>query len=90
MVARVHARAEGLVQGVGFRWFVQERARMKGLAGYVRNRADGSVEVEAEGERDLLEELLRELRTGPRSARVTELTVEWIPAQHGDNAFHIR
>ena len=90
MLARVHAKAEGLVQGVGFRWFVQTRARTMGLAGYVRNCADGSVEIEAEGEKELLEQLLLDVRRGPRSAQVTELAVEWIPPQSRDSAFHIR
>ena len=90
MRARVYARAEGLVQGVGFRWFVQERARLNRLVGYVRNCPDGSVEFEAEGERETVEQLLREVRTGPRSARVTDLAVEWITPQSRESAFQIR
>ena len=46
---RVHLVVRGRVQGVGFRWFVKEVARGLDLAGWVKNRADGGVEVVAEG-----------------------------------------
>jgi acylphosphatase len=58
------------VQGVGFRWFVRERARRLGLAGWVRNLADGSVEVAAEGDEPQVELLRSELQKGPSGARV--------------------
>lgn len=61
----------GRVQGVGFRWFVRERARALGLSGWVRNRDDGSVEVLAVGEDDALRQLRSLLGTGPSGARVS-------------------
>jgi acylphosphatase len=67
---RLHARVFGGVQGVGFRLFVQQRGRILGLAGYVRNCEDGSVEVTAEGEKSQLHILLGELNIGPRSSVV--------------------
>ena len=63
----------GRVQGVGFRWFVRERARALGLAGWVRNRDDGSVEVLAEGDEPSLRQLRSLLRTGPSGAKVSEV-----------------
>ena len=60
----------GRVQGVGFRWFVEAEAHQLGLAGWVRNNADGSVEVLAMGTRDQLTGLGSRLREGPRAARV--------------------
>jgi len=60
----------GRVQGVGFRWFVEREARMLGIAGWVRNNADGSVEVLAMGTRDQLAGLHSRLQEGPRAARV--------------------
>ena len=63
----------GRVQGVGFRWFVRERARRLGLAGFVRNMADGSVEVAASGDEQQVEMLRAELQRGPSGARVKEL-----------------
>ena len=63
----------GKVQGVGFRWFVRERARRLGLAGRVRNNPDGSVEVEASGDATGIETLLAALRVGPAGADVQGL-----------------
>jgi acylphosphatase len=60
----------GRVQGVGFRWFVEREAHILGIAGWVRNNADGSVEVLAQGSRDQLLGLRSRLRQGPRAARV--------------------
>ena len=74
----------GRVQGVGFRWFVVKQARALGVAGYVRNRDDGSVEVVAAGEAGAVEELAAALRSGPPAARVAEVmrseTAELLPA----------
>ncbi|TMG57453.1 MAG: acylphosphatase, partial [Chloroflexi bacterium] len=58
-VERLHAVVRGDVQGVGFRYYVQRKARQLGLPGWVRNNDDGSVELVAEGERDALEQLKR-------------------------------
>ena len=60
----------GRVQGVGFRWFVEREAHILSIAGWVRNNADGSVEVLAQGTRDQLSGLRSRLRAGPRAARV--------------------
>lgn len=90
MEANLHIIIEGLVQGVGFRWFVARKAESLGLSGYVKNLYDGNVEVEAEGDRSLLEELIREVKIGPRSAHVTNLRVEWREPAHMRNHFEIR
>jgi acylphosphatase len=74
---RVHVRIRGRVQGVGFRAFVWRRGRALGLTGWVRNREDGTVEVEAEGSRDSLERLVDDLRAGPAGARVQDLDPIW-------------
>ena len=73
LVAHVHGR----VQGVGFRAFVLESARSLDVAGTVQNCRDGTVRVEAEGPRNLLDRLLISLREGPPGARVTRVTEEW-------------
>ncbi len=72
----IHLLIRGRVQGVGFRWFVRERARRLGLAGWVRNRSDGTVELAAWGSDDALEALLARCREGPPSARVERIDVE--------------
>ncbi len=63
----------GRVQGVGFRWFVEREAHLLGIAGWVRNNVDGSVEVLAMGTRDQLLGLRSRLRQGPRAARVDDV-----------------
>jgi len=63
----------GRVQGVGFRWFVEREAHMLGVAGWVRNNHDGTVEVLAMGTRDQLLGLRSRLQQGPRAARVDDV-----------------
>jgi acylphosphatase len=70
---QLHVVVRGRVQGVGFRWFVRETGRRSGLAGWVRNNADGSVEVLADGEAPQLESLRRALWTGPAGAKVESI-----------------
>ncbi|MGE5926513.1 MAG: acylphosphatase [Gemmatimonadota bacterium] len=74
MTIRFHVT--GRVQGVGFRWFVVKEARALGLAGYVRNLVDGSVEVLADGEAADLERLAAALAHGPEAARVAGVARE--------------
>jgi acylphosphatase len=64
----------GAVQGVGFRFFVEDVAAKLGIAGYVKNLFDGRVEVYAIGSADQLEALKRALERGPRMARVEQVT----------------
>lgn len=69
----------GRVQGVGFRWSTARTARDLGIAGTVRNRTDGAVEVHAQGSAEELRKLEDWLEEGPRAARVQR--VEEIPAE---------
>jgi acylphosphatase len=87
---RVTALARGAVQGVGFRYFVLTRARSRGLTGYVRNEADGSVSVVAEGAKEDLEDLVAELRAGPGRGLVTDLSVDWREATGEFRDFDVR
>ncbi len=87
---RLHAIVRGRVQGVGFRASTQTRAAKLGLTGYVRNQADGSVEVVAEGPRAMLDVLLDYLHTGPQNARVDQVTYEWMTATGGYRGFTVR
>ena len=86
----VRALVSGRVQGVGFRWFVLRQARRSGVAGDVRNLADGRVEVRARGTAEGLEQLLGAVREGPPGARVDDLeTRELDPALLSDG-FDVR
>jgi acylphosphatase len=79
----------GRVQGVGFRWFVEREAHTLGIAGWVRNNADSTVEVLAIGTREQLFGLRSRLQQGPRAARVDN--VEELDAKpvSGLNTFRI-
>jgi len=87
---RVHLVVRGQVQGVGFRWFVQELARSLDLAGTVRNTADGSVDVEAEGGDDAIETLRAGLTEGPPAARVASVDRIEGTGEQLDRPFRIR
>ena len=76
-LASLQATVHGRVQGVFFRDFVFRYARELGLAGYVRNLPDGTVEIRAEGERPQLEKLVGHIKTGPPHARVREVVTRW-------------
>src|SRR5512146_1451477 len=80
---------KGRVQGVGFRWFVEREAQMLGLAGWVRNNPDGSVEVLATGTREQVNGLHAKLRHGPRAARVDEVEVSEANPVAGLQSFRI-
>lgn len=73
MSERVRLEVTGRVQGVGFRWFTREKARRWGLAGWVRNRPDGSVEILAEGGREALEGFIEMIQSGPPGSSVTDV-----------------
>jgi acylphosphatase len=75
IVARRYVIA-GRVQGVGFRWFAHDAAAREGIHGWVRNLADGRVEVVAEGEADSMFRLEAAIRRGPGGARVEQFEVE--------------
>jgi acylphosphatase len=87
--ASVHIVVSGVVQGVGFRYFVARCAERLRLAGRVRNLPDGSVEIDAAGPRPALEELVREAGSGPRMARVAAVRVEWGEYAHRATAFTV-
>ena len=80
----------GLVQGVGFRYFVARIAQALGLRGYVRNLYNGDVEIRVEGTRGSIEALIKEAKVGPRSAQVTDLKIDWKEADHSFQGFDIR
>ena len=89
--AHLRAEVKGYVQEVGFRSFVLWRAGDLGLRGYVRNLRGGhAVEVEAEGERKRLEELLSLLRVGPSGARVEMVEVSWSAPMDAFSHFEVR
>jgi acylphosphatase len=71
----VRIRISGRVQGVGFRAWMEDEAMVLGLAGWVRNRRDGSVEAVVSGAPEQVEEMIARCHRGPRAARVSEVAV---------------
>lgn len=86
----LRAIVHGRVQGVGFRYFVVNKAKSLGLHGYARNTSDDNVEVLAQGPRLALESLLAQLRRGPSAADVSTVDVDWNEPTTHLHGFHIR
>jgi acylphosphatase len=77
---RLHVSVSGIVQGVGFRFFVYQYGVNLDLRGWVRNRYNGEVEVTAEGSKEILDKFLELIKEGPQSAQVEDVNVEWLTA----------
>ncbi len=86
---RVHLWISGMVQGVGFRFFVERAGRRHGVSGFVRNLPDGRVEAVAEGEAPAVEGFLADVRRGPSGAMVRSVQTEAEPPG-GLQGFSIR
>jgi acylphosphatase len=80
----------GMVQGVGYRFFMQRAAEELHLSGWVRNLPDGRVQAEVEGPRARVEELLARLRVGPRLSSVTDVAVTWKAASGAARGFLVK
>jgi acylphosphatase len=82
-LTRLYLTVTGRVQGVGYRWFVRQLAESLRLSGWVRNRDDGSVEAEAEGDPGALTEFVARLKDGNPAARVDSIESLKIPPKGG-------
>jgi len=90
----LQSRAEiivyGLVQGVGFRYFVYREAKDLGIKGFVKNMYTGEVLTVAEGEKALVEELIKKIKVGPMHASVKDCFIEWKQTTTEFDSFEIR
>ena len=75
--AQAAIRVSGRVQGVGFRYWTLQRAKQLDLTGLVKNDPDGSVFVLAEGERSNIESLIDQVKYGPQTAAVADVSASW-------------
>jgi acylphosphatase len=80
----------GRVQGVGFRYYVQDHAAVEGVHGYVRNLADGRVEALVEGDDESVLRVERALRRGPAGAQVDNVVVETAVPSGRATGFSVR
>lgn len=79
---RYHMLVSGLVQGVGFRYFVWQNALRLHLTGWVKNLDSGDVELEAEGSADKLDAFIKQVEKGPRFSRVDFVKIDAIDLVH--------
>jgi acylphosphatase len=86
----IHVTASGRVQGVGYRYYCMETARRLGLAGYVMNKDDGSVELEAFGEAGKIQKFIAEITRTDRTFLIENFVTEEIDAGGGYRDFTIR
>lgn len=89
-VKRAEIVVNGLVQGVGFRYFVYRHAQNLGLKGYTKNLYTGEVYTVVEGEAHLIEELFNKMKIGPISADVRNAIIKWSEPKNEFKTFEIR
>lgn len=87
--ARAHVSISGQVQGVFFRQEAKDRARTRGVSGWVRNLPDGRVEAVFEGSRESIESVIDWCRRGPSLAEVDSIDIEW-EEPLGEQSFNVR
>lgn len=87
---RAEILVEGLVQGVGFRYYVYRNASRLGLNGYTKNTYSGEVVTIVEGEKYLIEELFNLIKVGPQHAYVKKCTIMWTSYNAEFSTFEIR
>lgn len=85
----IHALVRGIVQGVGFRYFVLNAARTAELTGFVKNLRDGSVEIVAEGPREELERFARDVSEGPGRGLVRHVQLRWTESTGEFESFEV-
>ena len=89
-LVRTEILVSGLVQGVGFRYFVVKNCEALGLKGFTKNLPDGKVYNIVEGEKFLIEDLLKQLQIGPSYSEVKKLDVKWTEFKNEFTNFEVR
>jgi acylphosphatase len=87
MEIRIKAIVSGFVQGVGYSYFCYRKAEEYNIKGFAKNRSDGSVEVEAEGDRNLIRDFIKDLKIGPLNAVVKSVQAEELPYENKFSEF---
>jgi len=89
-MVRAHLFISGIVQGVGYRYYCRREAQGRGLAGWVRNLADGRVEALLQGPKEQVEGMIAWCYRGPEEARVSDIAVAHEEARDDLNGFGVR
>ena len=89
-IVRAEITVNGLVQGVGFRYYILRQAHNLGLSGYVKNLYTGEVYILTEGEKCMIEEFIKLTRSGPSHSHVKNCRVEWSESTNEFTTFEIR
>ncbi len=87
---RAEIIVDGVVQGVGFRYFVIRKAQKLKLKGFVQNLFSGEVLTVVEGEKFLIEELFNEIKIGPSNASVSKCEIKWMEYKNEYTNFEVR
>ncbi len=80
---------KGLVQGVGYRYFCYQKAIEYGLSGYAKNLFNGDVELVVEGDKNLIQDFMKELKIGPSRSQVTLINVDFYEYQNKYKEFRM-
>jgi len=86
--ARIVVR--GVVQGVGFRYYVMQKAQEMRLKGYVQNLPNGEVEAVVEGDKVFIEDIYRAMQRGPNKSKVNDHSIHWMDAKNDFKTFMIK
>ncbi|MFP4380131.1 MAG: acylphosphatase [Candidatus Sumerlaeia bacterium] len=86
---RKKLRISGRVQGVGFRYYTQNTAQKMGVTGWVRNASDGTVEAEAQADKETLERFIGKVRKGPPASSVDKIDASKSSVHKGESGFRI-
>lgn len=89
-LSRAKIIVSGLVQGVGFRYYVLRHAENLELKGYVQNLFTGEVLTEVEGDKSLINELIKQLKIGPVKSHVVNCSVEWSDYKNEFTRFELK
>lgn len=89
-IKRAKIIVNGLVQGVGYRYFVMKHADNLGLNGYTQNLFTGEVLTEVEGNESIILELIKQLKIGPSKSHVVNCYVEWTESKNEFKRFEVR
>lgn len=86
----LHMKVHGRVQGVGFRFYTQQQASRLGVQGWVRNEADGTVEVLAQGDKATMQKFVAAVKKGSPASQVEHVETKEIRRARGHKSFQIK